>query len=158
MFISTNKLLGYQGNPPASRLLATWVTTSASILSIYPTLCCLAVLPSICELNQFKVWNVVRWKKQWKSKVCQTFSLPIVFPSISWLSQWFLTFFSSRHTKDQRKFDGTFISKSFVKYFKKSIFFPKKIWKSKEQKFSGTLGRSSRHTRVPRHTGWETLD
>ncbi len=31
MFISTNKLSGYPGNPPASRLPATWVTTSSYI-------------------------------------------------------------------------------------------------------------------------------
>jgi hypothetical protein len=61
--------------------------------------------------------------------------------------QWFSTFFSSRHTKDQRKFGGTLIPNIFVKYFKKSIFSKKKkIGKIRNKKFGGTLGRSSRHT------------
>jgi hypothetical protein len=34
---------------------------------------------------------------------------------------------------------------------------PHPIPKSKGKEFGGTLGRSSRHTSVPRHTGWETL-
>ncbi len=49
--------------------------------------------------------------------------------SILALDQWFSTFFSSRHTKDRRKFGGTLTPKSFVKYFKKSIFCQKRIGK-----------------------------
>ncbi len=62
------------------------------------------------------------------------------------LKQWFSTFFSSRHTKEQRKSGGTRINKSFVKYFKKSIFSQKRIGKVRNKKFGGTLVRSSRHT------------
>ncbi len=67
------------------------------------------------------------------------------------LDQWFSTFFSSRHTKDQRKFGGTLTPKSFVKYFKKSIFSQKRIGKVRNKKIWRHTWKQAHGTPVEKH-------
>jgi hypothetical protein len=76
-----------------------------------------------------------------------------VTPNFYTLHLWFSTFFSSRHSKVQKNLAAHLYLKN-GKFDKKRIFFPKrKKRQSKEKEFGGTLGRSSRHTNVPRHNG-----
>ncbi len=67
------------------------------------------------------------------------------------LDQRFSTFFSSWHTKDQRKFSGTLVPKKFCKIFQKGHFFPKRIGKVRAKNLAAHL-EEAHGTQVCRDT------